>query len=1538
MSGVVRTVALALLVAAVVVSCSPLRSAEQALRRTAQFTKLQQYPAASRRSFAQLEWEVPEVCKSDAFNLSFSLMKTQCASFRNDMTPNENSTTAEVNTYLDGLCPSQCMNSSKYLLDHPEYAPCIEYAAEKDMHFYYMVMMMAGVGCTSSSNNEYCAAKLFGDQGRWLSNTLSGSRCLNQSYETCHTLNECAWHAKFPIFRADIDEYCVHDVLNVIPQTCDDVCVTGLISAHTFFPKDWDEIGASAAMMCHREEGQICSVVMSDVDKLDSNDMQDFHHALGAVCSSSARYSCSKYFVEEDMKRRYPQIVDNYKNCTSYDQNPQSYCEGLIVPFLQEWHAETERFKHMCSRNEQGKWCMQIPQEMELEKDACFDPKSWTDGVCSAECDTKISDIFTAAGCCAKTLDVIFALDSNQDYNRSLVPNAPSPLPTVSSNTTSDMDMFKKCTKVVVPENACAEPTGQLTPVNECYTAEFEEYLTTTDGLCMDVLKPVIQAYENGTMNNATTPYKWYQICPSDCFQKIPKLLSNYSLCLTREIRDVSQFVVEECDRVAPKPTASTSKPLPAECASEDFKNTIQTVLLSCVVDLQNKVPPNSSSSSVQVTNFLDEMCSTNCFTAAKNFVSNFAQFASCVDLVAPESGISSEEARTVLMLASVGCTKDNNEYCALSMVNGTAMQHYGQGFDGDLCHSDAVQNSEEACTAAVACKWEQGKCTYDYKTAVPATCENVCMSGFIQSYMFFPKDMQFLGLQSKTMCHQEGSDYCYVAVAPYMNMFGEQSGSGSGGMNSMMSILRPVCSSTVRFKCLDYFLQADYENRYEKLLTNYENCMIYLNSTTKCSDVLVPFLKEWHTETERFKHMCSRNEQGKWCMQIPQEVEASTEECYDPETWTGGECSAVCDTKIAALYSDAGCCIRTLETFFALENNTEYDRSLIPNAPEATEGTAPVSSMEGNPMETFKKCPSVTAPTADPCPKPATVTPVSECYSGGFEGDMEKIAEQCGGDIFDAVIKGDFSNRSRANTVWHDVCSSACVELFPRLDGFKHCLDRQTVEVLNLITAGCEKDNEEYCGAVVSQVQEVDCSAVTKDKCSAQPNCAWFQDGKTDTACDVNMTVGGLTDMCSPCMFKFANALGVTSEYGQQLLQATNLLCVKHNDEFCYPSAMQAIHGMGMAGFQESTLTQTCGAPAKVACMRKIMLAQSMITKFKIDNQLRTCLSTTSPGFKSCTETFIHQVSTLQQNQKMVEVLCTNNDGVLCLAIMHKYEDNTCFSDLANKTCNSTCKQLVQQVVTEAGCCLATLQQLFGEGISYVQVGDFPSVSGYNFSSTVPALPSSGSGIFIIPPGTVFYPQIGTGFALNFDVCEGLNVTLNVSLHYGCDRPYGEKLITKTLQLPIPFKRLMQDTVFATKLLNSMVGDISRSLGVALSSITNARFVEDTTASVRVSSRRMQVLASSSATKFEFSLRAESDDETDATSALFDNLLTSNTLSLSSSETLVSDECSDCLAMGAASLSSQGAIIQETEASGSGPLLSGAVTVLAIVVAVLFA
>ena len=520
------------------------------------------------------------------------------------------------------------------------------------------------------------------------------------------------------------------------------------------------------------------------------------------------------------------------------------------------------------------------------------------------------------------------------------------------------------------------------------------------------------------------------------------------------------------------------------------------------------------------------------------------------------------------------------------------------------------------------------------------------------------------------------------------------------------------------------------------------------------------------------------------------------------------------------------------------------------------------------------------------------------------------------------------------ANTAMEPTCLSDCMTYLQAADTkLLGCAPSQFKPLLDYAMFTCTKINDNYCGAVFMMFGDMECdNKYSQSSCAAKSECTW---NAQRSKCDMAITSTQLDSLCSPCLDLFLNSFsdggvsGPAARAGVEIMKQT--LCTKVEGQYCFPMLIDMVNGnQDPFDMEPAALDGFCGQSAKLLCMRKVVSGTFASSKGLMDDAYRHCVHSygndTYATQRYCQPSYAVYKNSMRTVESSLSQMCVKNaNGMYCFA-----KDNTsypCVDALfSTMQCNATCDPEVKAAADKLGCCLGMLQQMMG-GAGQLPQSEYPHVvTTGTMPPTVPR-PTANPNMFSVAPHSDLplgenearIENPGTGNLEMLGVCPSLNADIKGRLAIKCVMP-TVAAVKKAIKLKVKYSKIAADPALKTRLIGALKADTAGALGVTQAEILNADLIEDTTVTV---ARRQTTTNSGS--KFIFELNTGNAAVNSAASAEFDKMASEQSLILPATTSVVTNEYTDCVVAGTASLVDS----VESPASGASSVVASMAAVL---------
>jgi hypothetical protein len=242
-----------------------------------------------------------------------------------------------------------------------------------------------------------------------------------------------------------------------------------------------------------------------------------------------------------------------------------------------------------------------------------------------------------------------------------------------------------------------------------------------------------------------------------------------------------------------------------------------------------------------------------------------------------------------------------------------------------------------------------------------------------------------------------------------------------------------------------------------------------------------------------------------------------------------------------------------------------------------------------------------------------------------------------------------------------------------------------------------------------------------------AATQCTWLPKAQkciSSPSHDFLQTVCG-----SGCVSRMAGALSATkTELATEALFLHQIVCAKEADgSYCMPLIADELESISEQGFTQNATGSLCNNGPKGRCFRRIWSGSADFRRRDAEDSFIVCATDafdTLPRYLAepaivlrCLKTFIEEIEVVQQIAGQADVLCVrNSDGDYCSALLSRYSSRTClWNVLECKTldwiwdpaarrvcqCPSNCVMELEAIIQTLGCCVGTLQSIYGKIIN---------------------------------------------------------------------------------------------------------------------------------------------------------------------------------------------------------------------------------------------
>lgn len=503
----------------------------------------------------------------------------------------------------------------------------------------------------------------------------------------------------------------------------------------------------------------------------------------------------------------------------------------------------------------------------------------------------------------------------------------------------------------------------------------------------------------------------------------------------------------------------------------------------------------------------------------------------------------------------------------------------------------------------------------------------------------------------------------------------------------------------------------------------------------------------------------------------------------------------------------------------------------------------------------------------------------------------------------------------AEANTAVGAFCNGECGSYLKTIDTqYLPCFPGEAQAFFEYSGFMCQQEGSNYCGAVMMTISATGCQGTSSTSCTGA-GCSWDSSRRK---CSFRATNTLLDGVCSGCLDKFLAAypkgglLGPSARSGVETLKQT--ICSEVGDQWCYPLVQDIINGEDdFSELNAATMQTLCRTPATMACLRRISQAAIVSSKASAESMFRSCV-TQCGSAASCVESQCKQAyrrfaeSAAETDHVLASICLRNAAGQYCMQLAQNvsYETQPCVVTAMIGGCNATCDPKVAEFVNGAGCCLGTLQQMMF-GTPHVAV-QYPAhtVTGTPAPTQAPQTaapityptPLAPAGPVTAGSGEVLVANPVSGGLEQLGRCASLAPTIKTKLAVQCAPPTVTP-IGRSLRVRISADKVEADPVFKERVTVSLTRDTAASAGVTMEEIRNAMVTRDTETqftTASAASTHMRTLATVDGIRFSFQIVATDPEINRLAAAEFDKQASSNTLVLSSTTSVVSNECTACV------------------------------------------
>lgn len=554
------------------------------------------------------------------------------------------------------------------------------------------------------------------------------------------------------------------------------------------------------------------------------------------------------------------------------------------------------------------------------------------------------------------------------------------------------------------------------------------------------------------------------------------------------------------------------------------------------------------------------------------------------------------------------------------------------------------------------------------------------------------------------------------------------------------------------------------------------------------------------------------------------------------------------------------------------------------------------------------------------------------QCLSAQVQVQLE-ARQKCGdfeelGEIFDVT-----SN----NTLSLDkVCSNDCQSFLLSLQSrFPSCISADATLGFKLINSMCAKENGQYCAQSLKSVQKIDCAYRTQSECSSGPrarDCAWKWDYQSTYYsyghCEVNPTNDTLTEVCTPCLNRFVLILGQQdSTYTQSIYHNyQNVLCSKQGNMFCYPLYanldsrvwdVTPSNTLNLTTIQ-SNVSTICNNSNARRCLATVTAATVNQDRQENNADYISCVrySGSYPSYlQSCVTSWVSRERDATALEAHVNLFCsTNAANKQCLPLLHNLSRSPIITNLGyGNRCTNVSAGNLTAMIADAGCCLDVLNS--------AQHTDFDP-SKLPITRANVTVPNATQPSWTTNPVYYYVASCASVSGFNATVQrEAASVQCPVTVLSA--PPQREVRLIGVLWEPIRTNATLQ-----IKFVAACVSDISAAIGVSAATI-NCSVVEDSSQRL-TSSLTRRASSESSGAKFQFTISGTSDADAAENAQAFDTLQANSALTVPSTASTVSAQCSNCLAAGVSNTNLYAGLTGQ-DTSGTNPPTSSAAALSAL-------
>jgi hypothetical protein len=597
----------------------------------------------------------------------------------------------------------------------------------------------------------------------------------------------------------------------------------------------------------------------------------------------------------------------------------------------------------------------------------------------------------------------------------------------------------------------------------------------------------------------------------------------------------------------------------------------------------------------------------------------------------------------------------------------------------------------------------------------------------------------------------------------------------------------------------------------------------------------------------------------------------------------------------------------------------------------------------------TFEKIPG--APV-DSCNTNAFYTGYSTLLTACGGGAVDAVFALATGDLATANVGWNAACGSQCLTEFKKLKSGP----------YKSCIPTEVSTLGDLINVGCTKDTAgNRCGAVLTVVGGTDCSAFDQAECGTASQCRWnmkngvckdqFTEAFLKPKCD-----GG-------CITRMAATIGMNGDsFGKEARTLDNLFCSHDKKKLCLPMIQNDINTIDEYGLTNDVVTKWCNPNdgSRLRCAKRIYSAIASDTIAYAEEDFYHCVEavmddgTVSHYNKinrietNCIENVLAaSISAVDQTDSMLNNMCAKNKaGNYCMKYVHQYENHTCLSNLLTQnSCPGSCTASIDAAMTELGCCTGNLQEVYGflsfanlpeEDVPEFEifedygedmaVGDATlpnrAMTSYDFNGPQPGSGGGGAGV-----GHITVRSAADGFMLdssteeqltsakwyffaNYKTCAGGlaadGVTIEMPVHNAgdliykkCKKTRAAKSESRDLNLGVSY-----DTITATpkkqkRFEKKLQADLSVKIGMSRGDFPSLGMKKNEKQTINLGPVARRRATSTSASTSSITMQTETDADTTASAEAYDTAVADGTLTLSSTTSLVKNECSNCTSTG---------------------------------------